>query len=65
MNEIKKELLAPCGLYCGVCAIYIAHRDDNLKFKEAIAKSKIYGPFVKTIDDVKCAGCQSEDINRA
>ncbi len=35
--EIKKEFLAPCGLYCGVCAIYIAHRDNNQKFKELLA----------------------------
>ena len=31
--QIEKELLAPCGLYCGVCGIRIAHRDDNEKFK--------------------------------
>ena len=63
MNAIKKEILAPCGLYCGVCAIYIADRTDNLKFKEAIAKSKVYRAFVNTIEDVKCRGCQSENIN--
>ena len=27
------DFIAPCGLYCGVCAIYIAHRDNNKKFK--------------------------------
>lgn len=63
MDEIKKELLAPCGLYCGVCAIYIAHKDNNLKFKEAIAKSRVYNAFVNTIEDVKCSGCQSENID--
>ena len=36
MVEVKKELLAPCGLYCGVCSIYIANRDNNLKFKEKL-----------------------------
>jgi hypothetical protein len=25
---INPDLIAPCGLYCGVCAIYIAHRDN-------------------------------------
>jgi hypothetical protein len=30
---INPDLIAPCGLYCGVCAIYIAHRDNNEKFK--------------------------------
>jgi len=30
MAKINKNLLAPCGLYCGVCAIYIADKDNNL-----------------------------------
>ncbi|HMA86582.1 MAG TPA: DUF3795 domain-containing protein [Desulfosalsimonadaceae bacterium] len=25
--------MAPCGLYCGACAVYIATRDNNEKFK--------------------------------
>ena len=24
MGDVKNELLAPCGLYCGVCRVYIA-----------------------------------------
>jgi len=31
---VNPDLVSPCGLYCGVCAIYIAHRDNNHKFKE-------------------------------
>ena len=38
---VNKELLAPCGLYCGVCAILMAHRDNNQKFKEILAP--VYG----------------------
>ncbi len=34
--RVGKELLAPCGLYCGVCGVYIAHRDNNIKFKERL-----------------------------
>ena len=30
--EINQNLLAPCGLYCGVCGIYYATRDKNEKF---------------------------------
>ena len=33
---INPDLISPCGLYCGVCAIYIAHRDNNHKFKERL-----------------------------
>ena len=32
--KINPSLVGPCGLYCGVCAIYIAGRDNNLKLKE-------------------------------
>ena len=58
MVEIKKELLAPCGLYCGVCSIYIADRDNNLKFKEKLVN--LYKAFVKTTDEIACSGCMSD-----
>ncbi|MHA1489170.1 MAG: DUF3795 domain-containing protein [Promethearchaeota archaeon] len=60
MVEIKKELLAPCGLYCGVCSIYIAHRDNNVKFKQALLP--IYKAFAKNVDDIACTGCLSDGI---
>jgi predicted RNA-binding Zn-ribbon protein involved in translation (DUF1610 family) len=60
MVEINKDLLAPCGLYCGVCSIYIAHRDNNQKFKDRLMK--IYKSFVKTVDDIACTGCLSEGV---
>ena len=28
---VNPDFISPCGLYCGVCAIYIAHRDNNIK----------------------------------
>ena len=59
MSNINKALLAPCGLYCGVCAIHIADRDNNLKFKERLVK--VYKPLTKTINDIKCSGCLSEN----
>lgn len=57
MEANKDPLAAPCGLYCGVCAIYIAHRDDNLKFKERL--TGIYGV---AIEEVHCKGCLSDDV---
>lgn len=59
IEKNNKDLLAPCGLYCGVCAVYIADRDDNLKFKERIIN--VYKPFTKTIEDIKCKGCLHEN----
>jgi hypothetical protein len=56
---VNKDLLAPCGLYCGVCAIHIAHKNDNRKFKEILVN--VYKPLTETVDDVHCMGCLSDD----
>ena len=34
--NINPDFISPCGLYCGVCAIYIVHCDNNHKFKERL-----------------------------
>jgi len=60
MVEVNKDLLAPCGLYCGVCSIYIAHRDNNQKFKEKLFP--IYKAFVKGVDEISCTGCLSSRV---
>lgn len=57
MSQIKKELLAPCGLYCGVCSIYIAHKENNTKLKEALLP--VYKSFAKSVDEISCTGCLS------
>lgn len=68
--SVNSDLLAPCGLYCGVCAIYIADRDNNEKFKERLVdlyKGKITGkgtlPGSENLcmDDIRCSGCLSEN----
>ena len=65
------SLLAPCGLYCGVCAIYIAHRDNNFKLKERLANLYKGGTPGKgalpesedlTAEDMRCKGCLSDDV---
>lgn len=56
--EEKKKLAAPCGLYCGVCGVYIAHRDNNMKFKERL--STFYGV---SVDEIKCKGCLSDELS--
>ncbi len=53
---INKDLLAPCGLYCGVCGVLIADRDDNRKFKERLAT--VYGTAP---EDIRCKGCMHEN----
>ncbi len=51
-----KKLMAPCGLYCGTCGIYIAMRDKNEKFKTVMGN--LYGtPPEQTL----CCGCMQPD----
>jgi hypothetical protein len=68
--EINPAFASPCGLYCGVCAIYIAHRDGNQKFKERLAMLYRGGvPGMGTLPnseslcetDIRCKGCLSDD----
>ncbi len=65
------DLVSPCGLYCGVCAILIAHRDGNQKFKERLAdlyKGRVAGKGVLpnsenlSARDIHCKGCLSDDL---
>ncbi|WP_457552500.1 DUF3795 domain-containing protein [Desulfobacula sp.] len=69
--DINPDFVSPCGLYCGVCAIYIAHRDDNQKLKQGLVK--VYkgnvagkGTLPNTenlsIEDIRCKGCLSDDL---
>lgn len=53
----KKDWLASCGLYCGVCGIMIADRDNNRKFKEKL--SAVYGVAPEMLH---CRGCLSDDV---
>ena len=68
--EINPAFVSPCGLYCGVCAIHMADRDNNIKFKEALVKvyqGKMEGKgelpdsASLTVEDIRCKGCLSDD----
>ncbi len=54
--DINPDFLAPCGLYCGVCGIYLADRDNNEKFKERLCA--VYGTRP---EDIQCKGCLHDD----
>ena len=67
--KINPEFASPCGLYCGVCAIYIAHRDNNQKLKEGLVRLYQGGTAGKgtlpnsenlTTKDIQCNGCLSD-----
>lgn len=53
----SKELISPCGLYCGVCGIHKAGVDNDEPLKEKLAK--LYG--VDSPAKIQCAGCRSEE----
>ncbi len=56
-EEIRnKNLMAPCGLYCGTCGVYIAGRDGNEKFRNILAKLYMSKP-----EDTRCSGCMQAD----
>ena len=68
---INPDFASPCGLYCGVCAIYIAHRDNNQRFKERLVdlyKGGVPGkgtlPNCENLStgDIRCHGCLSDDL---
>ncbi|MBU1672263.1 MAG: DUF3795 domain-containing protein [Actinobacteria bacterium] len=52
MVEVNRQYLAPCGLYCGVCAVMYATRDENPKFRERL--TAVYG---LPAEEIYCAGC--------
>ena len=64
------DLISPCGLYCGVCAIHIADRDNNVKLKERLlnlykggtpGKGKLPNSESLTVKDIRCGGCMSNE----
>jgi len=62
--KINPDFLAPCGLYCGVCAVYYATRERNEKFKEKLVgvyKGKLPGAEDLSTDDIQCEGCLSDN----
>ena len=63
--KIEPNFLAHCGLYCGVCGVHFATRDNNDKFLErllAMYQEKIPGLEDISIDDLKCDGCLSQRV---
>jgi len=52
----NKNLMAPCGLYCGTCGVYLATRDRNERFKAVMAN--LYGTKV---EETECLGCMQSD----
>ena len=64
--ETNPGFLAPCGLYCGVCGVYYATRDENEKFLQKLLQMYQSGiPQLDevTTEDLKCDGCMSDRVS--
>lgn len=68
---INRDFVSPCGLYCGVCAIYIAGRDNNRKLKERLVnlyrggapgKGTLPNSETLSVEDIHCRGCLSDEL---
>jgi hypothetical protein len=53
---MNKDLIPPCGLYCGACGVYIATQENDEKIKEEF--SRAYGV---SVSEVRCRGCMSDN----
>jgi len=63
--KINPDYIAPCGLYCGVCGILYATRENNLKFKEILAgfySNKLTEGENLSVEDIHCKGCLSDEL---
>ena len=49
----EKALIAPCGIYCGGCPLFLARTDDDLRQKIAKARGASEDKLVL------CAGCRT------
>jgi hypothetical protein len=62
--KINSDYIAPCGLYCGVCAILYATQENNTKFKEKLVglyKGRLPESDDLSVEDIRCEGCLSEE----
>jgi hypothetical protein len=50
---VNENLVGRCGLYCGSCIIYRAHR-DSIQLRQLVADHENCRP-----EDVRCEGCQT------
>ena len=51
-----RNLLAPCGLYCGVCGVYLATRNGDDKFKALLG-----GLYGSAPEATECRGCMQAE----
>jgi hypothetical protein len=59
-QEIRdRNLMAPCGLLCGACGVYVATRDGNEDLRKIMATT--YGA---PSEETECLGCMQPDSSK-
>jgi hypothetical protein len=53
--NVKKEYLSPCGMYCSVCSVQAAIKNNDQELKEKLASV-----FGTSPEDIVCEGCMSD-----
>jgi len=62
--SVNPAYAAPCGLYCGVCGVLLATKNNDEKFKQVLVKvfkGKLPGCDDLTAKDIQCQGCLSDE----
>jgi hypothetical protein len=55
-SQNKEKLVAPCGLYCGACPMYLATQDGEEKIKTLLQQFGARDPKM-SLADLQCDGC--------
>ncbi len=56
-EQKNENLVAPCGLYCGACPMYIASQSKDEEKLNAMVKQFSAGPMKLKKEDILCDGC--------
>jgi hypothetical protein len=56
-EQKNENLVAPCGLYCGACPMYIATQSNDKAKLDAMLKQFSAGPMKLKMEDIVCDGC--------
>ncbi len=55
--ETKENLVAPCGLYCGACPMFLASQEKDDQKLKAVLQQFSSGKTQLSLDDLRCDGC--------
>lgn len=52
-----EKLVAPCGLYCGACPMYMATQENNQQRLDSLMQQFSASKMQLKLEDVQCDGC--------